>query len=282
MSAATTTVSDSEGKVDDDSVRSALQDLLTQARELKVPKALDTQTASRSDLNEATTQAASLTQAMNALTGQITDQATIVTEAVQAKALADAKTSVRDAITKVQDAAKKARSAIDDTNGKVSDDQTRHDAEKARTSALDLVTSATKLLDGEDTDALTTMAASLTSATKTLDGATTGVNNSHTTWQQAQDAAAAAAAAAAPATTQAPSSQTSRGDAYSDQTFSTGSGGSWTPTPSGGGSGGGSSSTGGSGFPQTVTDPDGHVHHQIQPGGDGSYTGDIICEGDCG
>lgn len=271
VSAAQATVTDSEGKVDDDTVRTTLQDLLTQAGELSVPAALDTQTASRSDLNEATTQATTLTQTMTTLTERITDQASTVTSAVQARALADAKTSVKDAITKVQASAKAARSAIDASSGKVADDQVRVDAETARTTGLTRITEARKLLTGDDAQALQAMAGTLAEANSDIAAKTKAVTDAQGAWQQAQDAAAAAAQA----TTQAPSSQTSSGDAYSDQTSSTGSGGSWTLAPSGGGSGEGSSSTGGNGFPQTVTDPDGHVHHQITPDPDGSYTDDL-------
>ena len=250
VSAARTVVTDSEGKVDDDTVRTTLQELLTQAGELGVPAALDTQTASRSDLNEATTQATTLTQTMTTLADRITDQTSTVTSAVQAKALADSKTSVKDAIIKVQASAKAARSAIDDTNGEVADNQIRQDAEKARTAALDLVTSATSLLEGEDTDALVAMAASLASAKDTLDSKTTSVNDAHTTWQQAQ---AAAAAAAARTWTSSGTSSVSSGTSASNtrtqsstsgKTTSTGSGSSATTS---GSSSSGSSSIGSSG-----------------------------------
>lgn len=267
---AATLLKDSKDKTSEEQTRADLATSLKEAESLDPASTLNASEATRSELDEATQAAAIRTQEASDLTKTITTQMQAVKDSITRKDLTDAKDALTQQVALVQGSADAARAAIDSSSGKVADDQVRVDAETARTNGLARVEEAKKLLTGDDLKALQAMANTLAEVNSDIATKTKAVTDAQGAWQQAQDAAAAAQA---PAQTQ--SSTTTGSSTYSDQTSSSGSGGSWTPAPSGTGGGGGNGSTGGNGFSQTVTDSDGHVHHQITPDPDGSYTDDL-------
>ena len=266
---AATLLKDSKDKTSEEQTRADLATSLKEAESLDPASTLNASEATRSELDAATQAAAIRTQEASDLTKTITTQMQAVKDSITKKDLTDAKDALTQQVALVQGSADAARAAIDSSSGKVADDQVRVDAETARTNGLARVEEAKKLLTGDDLKALQAMANTLAEVNSDIATKTKAVTDAQGAWQQAQDAAAAAQA---PAQTQ---SSTTGSSTYSDQTSSNGSGGSWTSAPSSGGSGGGNGSTGGNGFPQTVTDSDGHVHHQITPDPDGSYTDDL-------
>jgi membrane protein involved in colicin uptake len=271
LSDAQTTMDDSENAVADEQTRTDLQDLIDQADRIGRAGVLNPEEATRGQLDDAAQAATDQAGAAAVLADKLTAQVQVVKGSMDEFAIQEAKDGLQDDVDVVKTSADTARAAIDASAGKVADEQVRQDAEASRTAALGAVTKAQELLDADDAtaDALNTTSSTLRDANTELVAKTKAVTDAQAAWQQAQDSAAAAASAATGA---------SGGSGYAYTSAGSSSGGS--------GYGGGSSSSAGgggsSGYPESVTTNDGRTHYQIQPGDDGSYTGGIICEGDCG
>jgi hypothetical protein len=265
---ATTLLTNSKDKTAEEQPRTDLAESLDKAEALSASSTVDVDQASRGELEEATLAAAQRTQQASDLTASIATQMQAVTDSMSQKALADAESALTQHIALLQQAAAEARAAIDDSSGKVADDQVRVDAESARTNGLNQVEKAQKLLNTGDLQALQAMSSTLADAHSDLVAKTKAVSDAQAAWQQAQEVAPADAPSDATTPT------VGNGETYSGYSTDT-TGGTWAPAPSDSGSSGGGGAGGGSDFPQTMTDPDGHVHHQITPDPDGSYTDDL-------
>lgn len=197
-------------------------------------------------------------------------------ESLEAATNAVGESMVTLSMTNLDKALVDAEKTLTDSKGKVADEKTRDTLSKSIKDAHELTDDVMSgAMSGSDVSSPADRADALDTTTSELKKNTKAVKDSVAAKAEADKKAAEQAAEE-----QATPESTSDSGGYTEDTYSddswfdsgstwtnNGGGGEYTPPVGGGGY------TGGDRFPDTVTDSDGNIHHQITPDENGSYTG---------